>query len=353
MPRHALPALLAALPALAAQSPISPQPRATTEGNTSSSIPFGDATVRRYQELHSNLPQSPLSIRGLSWRQNAGTGTFTGTRTLDVQIAMGRAVRADIVRFNFRSNYQTTPTVVMARRTVNFGAQGAASNPGPSAFQGMSLTFDAPFAWNGTGSLAWEAAVFSSSASGLFADADAEQSPRNFATDVASGTGCIAAGGTDPMRLDITALAIGSGTFYAPFVRAATPNAPLTLALGITNPNAPLPGLCGNVRTDLAVMLPLGATDSRGAFEPIGSLVTFVQRDLGGATLHAQTFTLDVGSPHAIPILLSNGVATTFPSLPPSLPDVSRIYADGDATSPLAPFRGDTVGVGLVTRFDT
>ncbi len=341
--------------ALAAQTAlVSPGFRAATEGNSSSTVPFGTGQPHRYQQLHSDLPAGAVSIRGLSWRQNAGSTTATGTRTLDMEVSLGRSIRADIIRFNFIGNYSGAPTVVASRRLVNYGPQGTPGNPGPSPFQGMSLTFDAPFAWNGSGSLAWEAKIFGSTGAGLFAAADAENYPRNFGNDVASGTGCTAVGNNDPMRLDVNSFALGLGTFYGTSVRAAPPDAPLFLTLGISNPDLPLPGFCTNVRTDLAVTLALGAADSSGAYRSYGSQVLFLQRDLSGATLHAQAFALDLRTGIVQPLLGSNGVATTFASPHPTFPEVSRIYTEGEpVTSSLAAFRTDSVGFGLVTRFDT
>lgn len=347
--------VLAGTTALAGQTgPISPTLRTASEGNAASNIPFGSVSPRRYLQIHSDLPQSAIAIQGLSWRQTAGTGTATGTRTLDMALSLVRSLRADIVRFNFAANYLAPPTEVVARRNVNFGPQGAASSPGPSPFQGMSLTFDRPFAWSGQGSLAWEATIFGGTSAGAFAAADAEDYPRNAATNVASGNGCIATGNNDPMRLDVTSFALGLGTFYATSVRAAPADAPLFLTLGAFDPDVPVRGLCTNVRTDLAVTVPLGAADGAGTLQPIGSQVLFVQRDLSGATLHAQAFALDVRSSNAIPLVGSNGVATTFAPPHPTFPDVSRIYTDGEpVTSSSAPLRADAVGFGLVTRFDT
>mgnify|MGYP003394493112 CR=1 FL=1 len=63
---------------------------------------------------------------------------------------------------------------------------------------------------------------------------------------------------------------------------------------------------------------------------------------------------LHVNTGEMVALLGSNGVATTFASPHPTFPDVSRIYTEAEpVTSNLAPFRTDSVGFGLVTRFDT
>lgn len=333
---------------LAAQSPVSPAARATSPGNTFSAVPFSSGGPIRYQELHSGLPAN-LTVRGLSWRQNDGSGTFSGTRALDMELAMGRTVRADIVRFNFQSNYSAGRTVVLARRTVNFGPQGTAASPAP--FQGMSVVFDAPFVFT-SGSLGWDAKIYASSGAGSFAAADAEAAPQGIGTDRRIGNGCTATGNQDPMSLDTLSVASGFGTFWGTFVRAAPANAPLVLALGASNPNLPVPGLCTNLHTDLLTTLGMGSTDSTGTFAASGSAVFMVQRTFAGQSLFAQAFAFDAASSHAIPLLGSNGVETTFAS-PQVFPDVSRIYAEGNADALLAPFRIDSLGTGLVTRFDT
>lgn len=345
-----LPTLVCALGAvsLAAQSQVSPSHRATTPGNASSSIPFGTLTPHRYLEIHSTLTGA-ATIRGLSWRQNEGNRTFDGTRTLDMELSMGRAVRSDICRFVFAANYIGAPTVVMARRSVNFGPQGLAGSPSP--FQGMSVTLDAPFSFV-SGSLAWEAKIFANAGGGRFNDADAEAYALDRSIDGVNGLGCTVSGAQDPMRLDSTSVALGLGTYYAHTVRAAPINAPLVLALGASNPNLPVPGLCCNLFTDLIATLGVGTTGADGTYTSTGSTVFFVQRNLVGQSLHAQAFAVDLGSAHAIPLLGSNGAVTTF-AAPTVFPVVSRIYAEGSATAPVAPFASDTLGFGLVTRFDT
>ncbi len=333
---------------LFAQGPISPASRATTPGNSSSSIPFGATGPRRYQEIHSNVPAG-TTIRGLSWRQNEGNGTFAGTRALDMELTMGRAVRADIARFTFALNHIGAPTVVLARRVVNFGPQGAAGNP--SAFQGMSVVLDAPFVFT-SGSLLWDAKIFANAAVGVFANADAEAYALAASTDSLTGVGCTATGAQDAMRLSSTGIGVGLGTYYSHFVRAAPPSAPLVLAIGASNPNLPLPGLCCNLFTDLLATLAVGSTAVDGTYTSSGNTVFFVQRSLVGQTLHSQAFAFDATSTHAIPLLGSNGAVTTF-AAPSVFPDVSRIYAEGNANALVAPFLSDTLGVGLVIRIDT
>lgn len=154
------------------------------------------------------------------------------------------------------------------------------------------------------------------------------------------------------MRLDSTSVAVGLGTYYAHTVRAAPVSAPLVLALGASNPNLPVPGLCCNLFTDLLTTLGVGSTGLDGSYTSAGSTVFFVQRNLVGQSLHAQVFAVDPGSSHAIPLLGSNGAVTTF-AAPQVFPEVSRIYSEGDPTAPIAPFASDTLGFGLVTRFDT
>jgi hypothetical protein len=349
MRHHVLTILLAA--PLVAQSPVSPANRATSAGNSASALPFGNPQPMRYLQLHSDLPPGPLAIRGLSWRQNEGNGTFSGTRSIDIELRMGRGVRADIAKFLFAANYPSgAPSVVLARRTVNFGPQGAAGNPSP--FQGMSVTLDTPFTYT-SGTLAWEARIFGGTNSGTLAAADAELAPRNTSTDATFGLGCTLQGNQDPMRLDTTSIGIGNSTYYATFVRSAPANAPLVLAFGATNPNLPVPGLCCNSFTDLASILGFGSTAADGTFTANGNSVLFLQRDLAGVTLHAQAFAFDASSTQPIQLLGSNGATTTFAAPNGLFGSVSRIYALGDPTALVAPYDGDMVGFGLVTRFDT
>lgn len=350
------PTLLAVLTlgpvALAQTAVVSPLTLAASEGNSSSLIPFGAPTPMRYQQIHSDLTPPARAIRGLSFRQNAGTGTFTGTRVCDMELTMSAAVRSDAASFIFQTNRLGAATLVVTRKNVNFGPQGAAASPGPSSFTGMSIVFDTPFAFSGNGSVLWDVQVHGGSASGSFAPLDAHDFGRAALQTTLLGTGCTATGASSPLKSDVDGFTCGTMTYYGPLVVNGIPNAPAVLALGARDPQLSIPGLCTLSRTDLVITNPLGSCDQNGEIFAFGSNVLRAQNALPGGKVFSQIFLVDLNRADPFKLAGSNGVETTIPATT-AIPPVSRIYTDGGRPTDLvAPLRGDTIGFGIVTRFD-
>jgi hypothetical protein len=133
----------------------------------------------------------------------------------------------------------------------------------------------------------------------------------------------------------------------------APAQAPTVLALGLSNPNFPLPGLCSPLQTDVAVLSFVGVSDSLGVIPPDGSAFLLVPNSLAGATLYSQFHSADFGQA-GIPIRNSSGMSFTVPATnPASVVRVTNIY---DRLDPLAVRSGrfgiqGFIGAGVVTRF--
>jgi len=344
--------ILLGAPLEAQGSIVSPTFLTTTDGNSASGLPWGKGIPMRYKQVHSDVSGTPRQIKAIAFRQNAGTATFTGTRTLDLELNFGNHGIAGLLSCAIPAGYIGGATKVIARKTINLGPQGPASSPGPSAFVGMELAFDAPFAYAGVNSLGWEVQIHSNTGTGAFAVADAHVVPVTFATTTRSGVGCIATGQSSPMKSDVTCLDAQTMIYFAPLVASAPANAPLFLAFGNTDPNQVVPGLCGAVRTNLMVTLNFGSADAFGDFVAKGTLVLQARNTFAGVTLFTQFHALDPARSDAIKIASSDGVGTLFPVAKPSPTIfVSRVYVEGSATDPFAALTGDSVGMGLVTEF--
>ena len=131
-------------------------------------------------------------------------------------------------------------------------------------------------------------------------------------------------------------------------------SAPTFLALGITNPNLPVPGLCANSYTDLTAIIDLGAASAAGAVtgdSGIGFLLPNV--GLAGSTFYTQALSLDTGRLDPLPLCVSNGRSVVVPS--PATTDIiqiARIYNNaGGANASIAAVVTSTHNYGIVTEF--
>src|SRR5262249_43928661 len=118
-------------------------------------------------------------------------------------------------------------------------------------------------------------------------------------------------------------------------VTNAPNNAATALALGTSNPNLVVPGLCGTVFTDFAVMLSVGTTDASGSISQYTNPASmmFKTTPAPGATVYAQFHSLDAGSSLSIPVASSQGMRIVLPSLTPSsVVEITRLYI-GNATA--------------------
>ena len=335
---------------------ISPVQAASVEGSASQQIPFNNGTARRYLQLHSDLPVTALLITKLAFRQNGGnTVDFTGTRAIDLELFMSNsAVPYDRASTLFANNHGTR-TNTIARRVVTFGPQGINQNPGPAPFQGMELLLDTPFVRTATSaSLVWEAVIYGNVLTGTFNALDADQSSITPAVVASTGAGCIATGQTLRMAHGLACQDVAGTLLFGVTTSVAPANAAAVLALGVSNPNQPITGLCSNVYTDLTVLLPLPNVDANGLIQADTGYGFVLPNTFAGATIYSQIHAIDNGRADAIKICNSGGLATTIPTSNTSKRlQVSRVWNNvGGTTATVGTFAADTmVGYSLVTRF--
>ena len=80
---------------------------------------------------------------------------------------------------------------------------------------------------------------------------DAEQGSLAAATQSWIGSGCVASGRTTPMTLGLDYWDSGGILGLNHQVAAGPSNAPTLIAIGASNPNLQIPGLCSPLYTDL------------------------------------------------------------------------------------------------------
>ncbi len=346
------------LAVLAANSPaqgtlVSPPFAATVEGRHAHPLPWSWSTPLRYQQIHGDVGGAPRALRGLAWRPNQASATFTGVRSFDLEAWAGHARPHDRASLAFAANYVGPRTLVVGRRRVDMGPQGGSQPPAPNPFTSMQLAFDVPFLHDGVRALAWEVAIHGSSLTGgSWNHADAELAGGFVPIrETRDGTGCNALGQPAPMLLYFTG-GQGGRTLYLSFLLTCAPaNAPTVLALGTRDPDAFVPGLCSNLRTDLVALLPMGSTDPLGEIGP-GGPASLLLPNPGGGRLHAQYHSLEPVRADPIAVCNSNGLVLDVPA-PGSDGGVrvTRLYAESPAATHAVFEDGGTVHAGLVTLF--
>jgi hypothetical protein len=139
-----------------------------------------------------------------------------------------------------------------------------------------------------------------------------------------------------------------------PTISLGPANALCLLALGFSNPNLAVPGLCTPVYTDAIITQILGVTSSTGSFTadtPTAAVI--VPNVIAGLPLFTQCFAVDLGLVNPIQIVGSNGRTATVPA--PQTASVnltSRLWCNvGGTTAPTAAFGTSIVGYALVTQF--
>ena len=337
---------------------VSPLGFDTVEGDSNNAFPFNSSVVRRYMQIHADLGTTPLVITGMSFRVNASTTNYTGTRAQDIEVYMGDGLPNSVLlpSLTYDANYAAPKTTVLPRTIVTHGPTGQAVTPGPNPFT-MDVVFTTPYVYTGTAPLVWEVALFGSVLTGTFSQLDADGSPVTSATSTITGTGCAPTGSATLMTHTYSVVDVGGILWLNGTITGGPPNQLALMAIGFSNPSAPLPGLlCSNLYTDAAVLQVLGFTSATGAYtadNPTGAII--IPNTAAGVTLFTQAFVFDPLSLLGLPLTASNGRSATVPSTSPvPINLVTRLWNNvGGTTATTAVFASTSrVGYGLVTRFN-
>lgn len=341
---------------------VSPAPAsATVDGSAGNAFPWNTTIVGRYMQIHSDVVGTPMMVTRVAQRRNGSASTSTGTRVVDMDLTMGESLPYNRYSYVFAANYIGAPAVVVPRQIVNIGPNTGTGSPAP--FE-MAIPV-AAFAYSGVDSLAWEVMQYSNTASGTFASVDTQSgsNPTN-PVPTLTGPGCTATGQTQVMDMVIQHVGRGNSYQFGAYVRYAPVSAPTVLFLGLSNPNLPFPGLCGNLYTDLTAQIGIGLSDASGDLRETGSStassypaagLTFVMPAIvGSPTLYAQAHAFDAGRTDPIPICNSNGRSWTVPTPNTSVVSMaSRLYnfqAQGSAYPNASPLTL-MPGYAAVTEF--
>lgn len=341
------------------QTIVSPVSVGTGDGvGGANAFPWASGVLRRYMQIHSDIKGSPKVINKLAWRRDGAAATSTNIRSVDLEVFMGDSREYDQPSYVISNNYLGTPTNVFTRQVVNLGPCSTAGNPAP--FE-IALPLSAPFVYTGVNSVAWEALLYNGVAP-LLPSGDIHSSFITTATVATVGTGCIASGRTTAMTLTVTGADSAGIIHFGGYVLNGPSTASTILAIGSTNPNLPVFGLCSNLYTDLLVTLPVGSTDAAGALRNFTetsnfaapSMVFSAPNTAPGAVLYLQAHALDLGSTSLIPVANSSGVSFTFPvSNTSRLAQATRLFNNTGGTTGANAiyFNTSSIGYAQVTEF--
>jgi hypothetical protein len=347
---------------------VSPVGFAAVEGQTSNAFPFANtatAATRRYMQIHTDVIGTPMVVNRLSFRMQGSASSFAGSAACDMELFMGDARPYNQPSWVFANNYIGAPTQVLTRQVVNFGPL-TAGTPAPFEFD---IPLTTPFPYTGVNSLAWEAAVHLLTITAPFpSQMDVEAASITAMTAATTtGAGCIATGQASPMILTVTGAdtpdTVGSTFSFGAAVDRGPANAATFLAIGASNPNLAVPGLCSNVYTDLLLFLLIGTTDgtgflgtfsnTAGTTKVAGGTSVLAFPAVPGAQLFMQAHALDFGQA-GIPLANSDGKSMFLPaSNPARVRKLTRLLNNfgGVAQTNAIFFNTSNIGHGVVTEF--
>lgn len=349
--RHLVSFAALASAAAAQWSQVAPSHYANWEGSSLSGLPFsGTAFPVRLQQVHVEPSGATRSIQYLAFRSSAIAGDlrYQG-RTVDIDIWMGHGRLATFAN-SFAGNYLTAAQNVFVRRTVNTPDYSPGSTSAPTPFD-LQFVLDTPFVHNGVDDFVWEINVFGASGAGTAVPLDSVNSGMNLVIPSnyqLNGVGCTYAG--PPMTLRPTGSLQGfpvNGWIFDWTTTACPPGSPAVFLLGVTDPNAPLPGLCTNLRVVPVIEL-AGVTDATGGFDPFPatSPLPRIQYNAAsiGARLEAQVAVVDTAGPPRL--FASNGASSILPPWTPTV-GIARLYETPTTGGPsLSTIVGLVVQVG-------
>jgi hypothetical protein len=345
---------------LAAQA-FSPAMHGTTEASYWAYTVLGDPTPpARYLQVHDDLP-SPMTIRRIALRRDistTGTGDLPAYTMLCNLWVSNAAVASSSVQATFDRNHGANKTQVRSQfAAVNFPA--SSFGPMPRPFEAV-IPFTQSFAWNGSGSLAWELVLTSTTlTTARFYDYAYGTDPNPIPITTSLGTGCKTTshtekmdvtpyGSADWMNNTVTLTYLGnyfpaSTVAYLSLGTSATQWGTLPLPFPLPGTATAPSGLC-TIYNDSLATLPVLISASGTLNQNL--VLTGVDRYYHGLSVFTQAVALDQ-SANSWGLVLSNGSQHQVLA-PWTAHPVGNVYLTGSA----GPNGTAQPGDGYVVRFD-
>ena len=320
----------------------SPRGFESTEGNMSFDL-IGSSAALRYQQIDATTGAKMMA--NVAFRRDGllPTNAAYVARTVDMEMLMGLSSVNQALP-HMPANYLSPTVTVLNRKQVSFPDWTAAPATAPAT---PDLVIPLDVMWNYAGvtgpltDFLWEVRVYSTSSTASYPMDGDGGIPSNWVNTgtVLGPAGCIATGGSQPASLH-TEFYNWKSKFSADFhVQNGLPLAATTLMLAPQDAALSHPLLCTTLHTAPAISAPIGATDPTGHLHFRVDSIPYTPSVIG-IPVFAQAASLDVGQPPpALPILLTDGKATSFPIDPPTVPRVVHMYTNS------ATFHHSSVGV--------
>ena len=306
---------------------VSPAYCAVAEGGSNNTIPFwGTTGYYRYQQPMSDLKGTPRVFTEIAWRRDGQLGTTASyaARTIDMEISLADT---DMATFSttFASNYFNPPVNVFLRRMVNTPDHTTQPPvlPAPWTF---ALPFDTPFVYSGVKDLLYDITCHSFTTMNSYPlDATSGATPSAIGGFTSNGTGCTTANGQMTLRATFTISSSANSLALVWNVLRGPASATSAILVGIADPNAPIPGLCGMLHTDGTVLNISGTTSTAGTLNTPVVTLTPYNPAWAGFPLTAQAASVDA-TQTGLPVAVSNGITSRIPPLPTATPS-HRLYS--------------------------
>lgn len=325
---------------LSAQT-VSPSPFKDWPGDSGIQFPFSHdpvlAATQRAQQIHADLTGSPLLVNKMTWRRKS---VFTPPvpaaippKTMTLKLTLAAAVAPTSATTNWSANYAASGTLVFSGTISTPAAWTTPPRSAPTPFD-FALTFSTPFAYAGSGPFLWDCDVTSASTTDLVVLdlAQTTNLPDSYCAYTMYGAGCANPAGELQLRgRGQTLLSAVANEFrIASVTMNAPPGAFVTVLLGSTQLNLPVPGLCTNLYTNELISI-TGIADPTGAWESPYLTVPYNAAYVG-VPLPMQGAALDTSAPIQ-QLTASNGLLYRAAPKQPALSLAMVVGTTGSATA--------------------
>lgn len=244
---------------------------------------------------------------------------------------------ADVNRrsLEFLANFVGLPTVVLARRPIQWPDYSQRPGSGPRAAFGPDIPFDQPWIYTAAFDLGFMREGWRPVSGVLGVDTVSNIDSRGGLKTV-HGVGCYNTWNNEIATVDGAAV-VERATATMQFSLQGTgfrPNSLTTHLLGATASVRAWPFLCASQYVGDVIFAHLATSDSRGRTGPVRWTIPH-DAAWAGAVVHVQAYCLDDGRhPLLLPVTVSNGLSIELPVFPPAW--VPSIRIEGTAGSTMA-----------------
>ena len=293
-------------------------------GATGTACPYVfDRGAFRYQEVHTSWVGKPVKVLLQAGFRRAGNRPTTASavaRKADITFTVGYGASGTFSKTSFAGNFKAnTAKIVFPKTNVSMPAWTSKPTTAPAPFN-VIIPFKTVFTYDGKQDIVWEINYENPTVTGATTYYCDRASAVAYLSDagVSIGTGCTATGQTLSHYHNATIYNYGpNGTTYKMrlylFASRNPANAPVTVALGVRNLNAQIPGWCNKIYPSPVLYVPMGTSTATGTvtsnYQSFPHTPTAI-----GVKIYSQAFAPDAKQTGLVS--LSNADSFTMPNDP-------------------------------------